>query len=271
MGVPGYCDGGTGHGVVDDDGVVYLPKGWCGEPWLAISDDEGLTWERVRVAGNGVPVGWLTFPFDGVQDHEAGVGVDPDGNVYYFWMGRDRLPYLAVSTDGGRSWSQPRMVGAPDVTEATHPALVVGGVGQVAVAYVGSTNSPGGPYRTCDTPTDCLRSAADGPSRDYRNVTWNGYIGVSRDALADDPLFYTAPVNDPGDPLIRGPCRPVNCQELFHFIDVEIGPDGSAWAPFVDGCQGPCATGNRTEDNADEGVAGRLFGGPRLDRPTGSS
>ncbi|MFN2594128.1 MAG: sialidase family protein, partial [Actinomycetota bacterium] len=51
-----YCVGATGHGVVGPDGTVYLPKGWCGQPYLAISHDEGMTWSRVQVATNGLPL-----------------------------------------------------------------------------------------------------------------------------------------------------------------------------------------------------------------------
>ena len=35
---------------------VYLPRDYCSQPWLAISRDEGLTWETVQVAKNGMPV-----------------------------------------------------------------------------------------------------------------------------------------------------------------------------------------------------------------------
>ncbi|MDP8956819.1 MAG: glycoside hydrolase, partial [Actinomycetota bacterium] len=41
-GIPGQeCSGVHGHGFADDDGTVYIPKGHCGKPWLAISRDEG--------------------------------------------------------------------------------------------------------------------------------------------------------------------------------------------------------------------------------------
>ncbi|HVM44318.1 MAG TPA: sialidase family protein, partial [Candidatus Thermoplasmatota archaeon] len=56
-GVMGACDGAAGHGIVDAQGRVYLPKGWCGQPWLAWSDDEGLTWTRAQVAGLGMAAG----------------------------------------------------------------------------------------------------------------------------------------------------------------------------------------------------------------------
>ncbi|MGH2730199.1 MAG: sialidase family protein, partial [Actinomycetota bacterium] len=77
-----WCDGAVGHGYVGPDGTVYLPRVWCGRPFVSISRDEGLTWDQVRVSKMG-----------GVA-HEAGVVADSQGNLYYTWIGSDRLPYL---------------------------------------------------------------------------------------------------------------------------------------------------------------------------------
>ncbi|MCA1708179.1 MAG: glycoside hydrolase, partial [Actinobacteria bacterium] len=122
LGIPGHCGGATGHGVVGDDGTIYLPRGWCRQPWLAISHDEGLTWERVQVADS-------VMPYDeqaALEEHEAAVAVDKDGNLYYAWNGRDRLFYLATSTDGGKTWSKPMMIAAPGLKETWGPAIDVG-------------------------------------------------------------------------------------------------------------------------------------------------
>jgi hypothetical protein len=240
LGVPGHCGGATGHGFVDDDGTVYLPRGWCGQPYLAISDDEGATWRRVQVADTGMAD-------DGtLQEHEAGVAVDRSGNVYYAWTGRNRLPYLAISRDGGATWSQPLMIGPPGLTEANLPAIDIGDDGKVAITYMGSTNAPGG-----EAPT------GSGPA--YAKATWNGYITMTVDALADDPLFFTAPVNDPADPFVKGGCGVGRCQQVFDFIDVVIAPDGTPYTSMVDGCprRGACPS-------LGQGVVGRLVGGPPL-------
>lgn len=232
------CDGLHGHGVVGRDGTVYLPKGYCGQPWLAISKDEGTTWTRVQVADNGTPT------------HEAGVAVDKTGNIYYTWIGANRLPYLAVSTDGGERWSKPLMVGPPGLKEASLPGIAVGDVGKVALIYMGSTNSPGPPFE----------------SGDYADVTWNGYMTMTVDALERDPVFYTANVNPRNDPLIGGQCGPFRCQAAFDFLDIVIAPDGTPWAAFVDGClEDGCNLSGRFL-RLGEGVAGRLVGGPPLRR-----
>lgn len=242
MGLPGHCAGLTGHGFVDEKGTVYLPRGWCGQPYLAISKDEGATWDRVQVATNGMPYGQQ------LEEHEAGVAVDEAGTIYYTWTGRDRRPYLALSRNGGKSFSKPMMVGPPGIKEASLPTIDVGDNGKIAIAYVGSTNAPGG-------------RSPDGAGPEYDKVTWNGYITISDNVLSRRPVFYTGSVNRPSDPLVRGECPILRCQQVYDFIDVVIGPDGTPWAALVDGCprdEKVCRAGWGL------GIVGRLVGGPRL-------
>jgi BNR/Asp-box repeat protein len=248
-GAPGLCGGLTGHGAVGPDGTVYIPRGWCGQPYLSISHDEGATWTQVQVAKNGT------------QDHETGIAVDSANNLYYTWMDRKmRLPYLAVSKDQGKTWSKPIPIGPPGLKEANIPAIDARGPGKVAISYLGSENSPGGP-KFPDAPS-CPPVGECAAPEGYENVTWNGYITMSANALSKKPVFYTATVNDPKDPLVRLSCGPGRCRAELDFIDVEIGPDGTPWAAFVDGCIAACVTGNLNQGS--EGVAGRLVGGPRL-------
>ncbi|MGH2753505.1 MAG: sialidase family protein [Actinomycetota bacterium] len=237
----GNCDGATAHGYVDSRGVVYLPRGWCGQPHLAISEDAGATWRRVQVAGNGMPEMASGYP-----DHEAGVVVDENGVIYYAWVAKDRLPYLSISRDRGETWSKPMMVGPPGLNEAMLPALEIGDPGKLAMTYMGSTDSPGAPWD----------AAA------YGETTWTAYVTMTPNALAREPVFFSAGVTDPDDdPLIEGPCGPLRCQAEFDFIDVQVGPDGDPWAVMVDGCprKGECGV-------IGEGVVARLAGGPSLGR-----
>jgi hypothetical protein len=265
LGVDGYCHGALGHGFGGPDGTIYVPKGLCGQPWLAISRDEGATWTRVQVADNGMPLGPT-----GVYEHEASVAADAEGNVYYFWIARDRLPYLAVSRDGGETWTKPMMVGPPGLKEAALPSLALGGRGKVAVVYMGSTNSPGKPFEESDDckpdPVYCFRQLfflnPPDPER-YENVTWNAYMTVTADALARRPVFQSASVNDPSDPMVRGTCGPIRCKAVYDFLDVVIDDRGQAWGSFVDACLNQCAlTGPHNSGN--EGVLGTFVGGPRL-------
>ncbi|MDQ3962995.1 MAG: glycoside hydrolase [Actinomycetota bacterium] len=248
FGIPGACGGGAGHGVVDSKGIIYLPRGWCEQPYLAISKDEGATWERIQVADIGMPQGrdWTGRYWD----HEAAVAVDTKGNIYYFWVAHDRLPYLAISSDGGNTFAKPMMIGSPGLKEAWGPKIEVGDVGKVALAYVGSTTAPGG-----KSPTGV------GPKYDPKAVSWNGYITTSLDVLSKRPRFFTASVNHPSDPIMRGECAVTTCGVQFDFIDVVIGPDGRPWASMVDGCPPP---GKPCDAYPGLGFVGTVVGGSKL-------
>lgn len=246
-GVPGLCEGGTGHGFVDSKGVVYLPRGWCGQPYLAISHDEGATWERIQVATNGMGINENGIPGSTrIFEHEAAVAVDAKGNIYYFWTARNRLPYLAISRDGGKSFSSPMRVGPPGLKEAWGPTMDIGATGKIALAYLGSTNAPGG-------------EAPDGMGEEYTDdVTWNGYITSTVNALSKKPRFLTASVNRPSDPVVRGECG-VECSVQKDFIDVVVGPDGRPYTSMVDECAPP---GDECDDFL--GFVGTVVRGPKL-------
>jgi hypothetical protein len=268
FGIPGFCSGATGHGHVGPDGTVYVPRGWCDQPYLAFSKDEGLTWTRTKVADLGVIVGiedeviGTTAGF-AIEDHEASVATDAAGNLFYMWIAGDHLPYVAVSRDGGASFAKPLMVAAPGVNEAWGPSIAAGDKGRIAFAYIGTTNSPGGPYCSKTTSvTTC--ETADGrpatPASAYEGTKWNGYMGMSVDALAGKPEFQSAAVSTQEDPLVAGAgCGPVRCLAELDFIDVVIARDGSAWAAFVDGCDADACTGSGV------GILGHMTGGPPLE------
>jgi hypothetical protein len=231
------CGGLHGHGVVDHGGVVYLPREFCGKPYLAISRDEGRSWERMQIDRTPMPS----------QVSDPSVAVDGRGNIYYAWIPNDRLPHLSISTDGGSTWSKPMMIAAPGVTEANLLTLAVGRPGSVAFAYVGSDDSA---FQECRKDSKC-KLGRDGPPR------WHAYVGQTTNALGRHPLFYSATVNDKRDPIVRGGCGPGRCAPLIDFIDMTVSPAGEAWASFVDGVEG----GKTGLSNA---FVGRLSGGPRL-------
>jgi hypothetical protein len=233
------CGGLHGHGVVSPkDGTVFLPREYCGKPYVAISHDEGVTWEQVQVSRLDAP--------DGA---DPSMDVDAAGNVYYTWIGPDYNVWLVVSKNNGKTWSRPMMVAAPGVNEANLPAIDVGDPGKIAIAYMGSENSPGKPRE-------------DGI--DYSKVTWNGYITMSANVLSKRPVFYSAAVNSRKDPIARAKCGPGRCGRVFDFIDVEISPDGTPWGAYVDACIEVCVTPTSVSNYGDKGFAGRLVGGPKL-------
>lgn len=246
FGAEGFCGGLHGHGVVGDDGTVLLPREYCGEPYLAISHDEGLTWNQVRVS----KIRSISQPDEGAA--HPSVAVDSAGNIYYSWIGqKDRLLYLSVSKDGGEKWSKPVVASVPALKETNLPQIDVRGNGKIAIAYYGSENSK---FQECGRECD---------GADYLKTKWNGYITISADALAPNPTFFTGTINTLKDPLVRQGCGPGRCKSVFDFIDVEIGPDGIPYAAFVDDCMKDCTALTPNESDY-EGLISKLVGGPSL-------
>jgi hypothetical protein len=252
FGVPGNCNGANAHGSVGPDGTVYLPRGWCGQPWLAMSRDEGLTWERAQVADLGMPCcADLEEGVEGdLHSHEAGVVADRKGNIYYVWVAADRLPYLVVSHDRGKTWGKPMMIAYPGVEEALLPGLTMGSDGRLAIVYMGTENSPWNGKQVKGS---------------YDKTRWNAYMSMTLTGEKEKPVFYSATVNDPRDPMWIGACGPdpIRCG-WGDFFDVTVAPDGTPWATLVDLCPGRCV------DGLGESVAGRLVGGPSLLRTASS-
>ena len=268
--------GGYGlNGVVGKDGTIYIPFTPCEVPYVAISKDEGQTFE-LSLVSNTETIGW----------GELGLGMDKEGNLYAAWTDfAHRLPYLSISRDNAKHWSKPLMIAAPGVNEAAEPELVVGATGQVAVTYYGSKNSPGPPF-----PALCTLGAsgtppsvytAEQPSLDcpaYAGETWDTYVTESFDALAEKPLFWSTTLNDPSQPTwygmtpssLRIPDEPFpigsNAEENFgghvDYYGMTITPDGTPWVGFFQECPNglPVAGNPNCPANLDGSLNDGLFG-----------
>lgn len=235
----GYlCGGLTGHGVAAPDGTLYLPKGHCNVPTVAMSQDDGLTWERF-VISEDVLLGDSLSSGSGFRDEEVSVAVDAVGNVYALWIAAEpRHPVLAVSTDGGRTWSEPRELAPPDVGTAAFPALAAGPEGRVAAVFYG-------------TPAE----------RGYAEMTeedaWHGYLAIVQGAATAEPQTEVHRVNPLEDPLARGVCGGSRCGHatppagyegaVGDFIDIQMTTDGVPWAALVDVCHRGCVGGGPNE------------------------
>ena len=232
----GVCGGLHGHLVADPDGRIFLPKEHCGFPWIAISEDGGDTWKRVRVSDT-----------IGEADVDPAVAADSAGNLYYVWWDdQHRLPYLAVSRDHGQSWSAPRMIAPPGVHEVNFPTITAGDPGRIAITFPGTT---------VDDRQDATRP-------------WDSYVVVSSNALDPDPLFLSNIANDPGDPVHRGDCIG-RCAGMLDFLDIQVSPaDGTAWASAVDTCTGDCVTDPNAPADSARGIAIQATNVP-LATPTG--
>jgi hypothetical protein len=234
------------RGVVDRRGTVFVPTTPENRPYVAISDDAGDTWELVLVAD--------------VETHGYGMlslGLDADENLFAGWVdATDRLPYLSVSRDRGRSWRAPQMVAAPGVTEAALPSLVAGAPGQVALTYYGSDNSPGPPF---PPPARSLVATA---SPDWAEVTWNVYVTETFEGLGHHPLYWSATLNDPAHPSWYGASpsaegrpamhsepwgaprgHPVGSQPMagnlsghVDYYGITMAPDATPWVAYYQAC-----------------------------------
>jgi hypothetical protein len=222
-GAPGSC--GVNHaarpGAVGPDGVLYFPLDLCGKLGVAISRDEGATWQRLTVANTNIQDMYITS-----------VATDSAGNVYIAWVagrgpanggnGGSGLPYLVISRNHGRTWSKPMMIAAPGVRSVLHEAIAAAGTGHIAISYLGSNGG----------------------------ASFSGYITDSSSALARRPVFWSAPVNDPARPLIPV-SRPQTFGDRLFFISDAFAPDGVPWAAFHCAYESACP-------NSRSGVVGRL-------------
>ena len=271
-------------GVVAEDGTLYVPSTPCERPYVGISHDAGHTWKQVLVATDTETMGF----------GELSLGIDDRGNLYATWVAvSDRLPYLAVSRDRGLTWGQPIMIASPGINEAALPQLVAGKRGHVAIAYYGSTNSPGAPFPpTCVGQPPVTASPLSTSCPAYQAETWNTYITETWNGLDDSPLFWSAPLNDPAIPTWYG-CSPsalgvggepeaesnVGCLGSsqsgapywgrMDYFSITMDEDGVAWAGFNQECpnglpyppEAPSNCGNATGAAQDSlwGMVGRLI------------
>ena len=204
------CGGLTGQLAADSAGRIFLPKGHCGLPWVAMSSDGGETWTRVKITGN-TPM----------ADHEVSLAVDTADNVYAVWRdGTFRLAFLSTSRDHGMTWSTPIMMAPPGVHEVNFPTIAAGDPGRIAVLF------PGSESQNFDDPTR----------------PWNTYVVVSVNALDANPTFTWTTANNPNDPVHRGSCGPDRCDaedggSMFDFLDIQVSPaDGAFWGTTSDTC-----------------------------------
>jgi hypothetical protein len=158
------------------------------------------------------------------------------------------------------------MIGAPGVKEAALPGLVAGKRGQVAVTYYGSKNAP------LPFPPSCSSVSTSCPG--YEHETWDTYVTESFNALARQPLLWSATLNDPAKPTWYG-CSPsaiglgmpgftictAGVGGNLDYYGMTMAPDGTPWVGFVQACPNALPVpGNPNCDQAAGGATGALFG-----------
>ncbi|MGZ4145109.1 MAG: sialidase family protein [Actinomycetota bacterium] len=221
----GPTDGSYPQAMPDGSLVVLVS---CGATYLARSTDEGSTWPIVRTAA-GAPLPIPAF---------SELRTDPKGNLYRAMESGGHIE-LRVSRNAGLTWGSPMIASAPGITVGEAWNLTVRAPGEVAVSYYGER--------------------ADGQTAD-------GYLTATRNALDADPIFWSATVNDPQIPMLNdGSSRPPTGGIGFlDFNGVDIAPDGTPWASFIQDCGAndvdpPCGDGTSHAMWGARGFAGRLL------------
>lgn len=201
------CDGdGEVYGATDgnypapaSDGSLYVMVNCNGKTFLAKSTDEAATWPILK-DGKGAP---LEIP--AAEEMRA----DPDDNLYLFKRAGAAIT-LQISRDEGQTWTPEMVVTAPGVAnlDAWFPA--VRSAGHVVVSYYGQRAG---------------------------QVSYDGYLTESRNALAAKPVFWSAVVNNPAVPMLidaQGTRAPG--PGFLDYKGADIGPDGTAWGSYVQDC-----------------------------------
>lgn len=209
------CGGLHGHIKVAPDGTVYVPnKGCGGEQAVAVSEDNGLTWDVRRVPGSKA----------GRTDPSVGIG--SDGTVYLGYANGDGTPRIAVSRDKGRTWENDQNVGFyAGIKNVVFPAVTAGDGDRAAFFFLGSET--GGSQGTGTDQT-----------APYFNGTWYGYIATTYDRGRTWVTVNATP-NDPvqrGVICTNGTTCPSGTRNLLDFNDMEVDKQGRAVAAFADGC-----------------------------------
>lgn len=273
------CGSLSGHAATGPNGWLYVPRLYCKRPYVAISKDDGRTFERIRVSDDVMPYLLGDGESGGDIDHEAAIALDDAGNAYYAYIGPGWVPRLAISRDGGLTWDEPIVIGPPELAQANLPSIAVGEPGQVAVSFYGTAN------RCC-----YLVDPEDPGRRNNSEAYWSTYIVTTRNALSEQPAFFAATAQRRTDPSVKQECierRFHQCGLALDFLDVVIDDTGEVWSGSVDTCTvepmepftGDCVHDPTTYQNNQRGIVAHLSppkgGHPipadRVDRTTGAT
>ncbi|MBI3933029.1 MAG: cadherin-like domain-containing protein [Acidobacteria bacterium] len=231
------CGGLHGHPKVGPDGNVYVPnKGCNGEQAVVRSTDSGLTWAVLPVPGSTG------------GEWDPSVALASDGTVYFGFADGDGHPKVAVSQDGGETWSAPQDVGLPfGIQNTAFPVIVAGDPDRAAFAFLGTDAAGAG--------------SADDPN--WPGV-WYLYVAHTYDGGA---TWVTSNAT-PGDPVQRGTvcAGGINCgttRNLLDFMDVTADKEGRVLVAYADGCVGGCVAGPPNSFSERAAIA-RQVNGKRL-------
>ncbi len=209
------CGGLHGHIKVAPDGTVYVPNKNCGgQQAVAVSEDNGVTWDIRKVPGSK----------SGVND--PSVGISTDGTIYVGYSNGNGTPRIAVSHDSGKTFENDVNVGFyQGINNTVFPAVTAGDPDRAAFFFLGTTTAG---------------SAATGTDQTspYVDAVWYGFISTTYDG-GKTWVTVNATPNDPvqrGVVCTNGTTCPSGTRNLLDFNDMEVDKQGRAVAGLADGC-----------------------------------
>jgi hypothetical protein len=240
-GVSGVCGGLLGDPVSGPDGTLYLPREYCGRPYVAVSTDGGLTWTLKAVSAPS-----QTRPIQYGANNPT-VAVAPNGTLWYAWTGDDWRHHVGRSTDQGTTWKTWTIEAG--IKSTTFPYIIAGPNG-VATSFVGTRDSDAGP---------------DGaPAKS----NWHLFVSTLTDPGAAEPQWETTQVTPGNDPVNIG-CigrHGGSCAGhtgMLDFNDMAFTPDGRIAISYTDACVKPaCKDANTSGGEA--GVLAIQTAGPKV-------
>jgi hypothetical protein len=229
------CGGLHGHVKVAPDGTVYVPnKGCGGNQAVAVSTDNGLTWD-VRKNPHSTP-----------GDSDPSVGIGAGGTVYMGYQNSDGTARIAVSHDKGETWVNDQQVGDElGIKNTVFPVVTAGDDNRAAFAFLGTTT--GGDYQDA--------ANFDGVWHLYVATTYDGgQTWVTVDATPNDPVQKGS--------ICTGGTTCGQDRNLLDFNDITLDAEGRVLVAYADGCTGACATGGPQNYDALATIARQSSGDP---------
>ncbi|MGH3008550.1 MAG: PKD domain-containing protein [Gaiellaceae bacterium] len=204
------CSSLHGHVKVAPDGTVYLPVKDCGgSEGGAVSTDAGVTWNQFLV------------PNSGTSQSDPSIGIDKNNTAYYCYTPHDGSPHVAVSHDGGTTWTDDHDIGASvGAVQAVFPEAVAGDSGRAACGFLAT-----------DKAGDFNSSSFPGRWYLYIATTYDGgKTWTTVNATPNDP------VQGAGGLCLAGTLSCGMNRNLLDFNEVTTDAHGNVLFGYDDGC-----------------------------------
>jgi hypothetical protein len=170
---------------------------------VAVSTDGGqtFTYHPVALDPSGASLVWT-----------GTVNTDGAGTVYFAWSD-EKNSYLDVSRDGGKTWTKPKKLNAPN-TAAVYPTVAGGKAGRVDIAWYGTTR-----------PGDANNTKVMGKPNASGSAKWTVQLARSTDSGRTFTRRTVSGVIHRGELCTHGSgCADTDARNLLDDFGVAISP-----------------------------------------------